>query len=282
MAAEIRDDSSLGQDARVDLTLARNLPIVLLCSTGYFVFFSAVWGPLRPWKILVAAGIVLGLALALRVSDPRAEARSARKRRQPGGREAAAKAAWPWWRRAGAVLSGSLLCFAGIYQSLGLEVDLRAYPLISGLCLIVSIALGVTLIARGWPRERWHRKPASKRTRERAQARAQHVPRGRPRTPPAAPVPSTGSAFRMPIAKDTGFTGMWGGVGTRPGRRIWKPGSTSSPPVESGPVPARFRGLRLLRRRRSREAPMPASALLLVVLFAAGFVAALLYWILGG
>jgi hypothetical protein len=268
---EVRDDQP-----RVQSTLVRNLPIALLFCTGYFVFFAAVWGPLRPWKLAVALCIVLGLALGLRLRDRRREARAARLRRVPGGRAASDRAAWPWWRRAGLLASGTLLCAAAVYQSLGIEVDIDAYPLISGLCLILGCAVGATLIGYGWPRERWKRRRNLRRSGKRATP-------ARSASPPEPPTAESASAtFSIPVPKDSGFSGAWGGFGSRPARPVWTPGSKGASAAESGPVPKRFRGLRLLRSKRAREAPMATSALVILAVFGTGFAAALLYWILGG
>ena len=271
--------TSRAEVPHVGPTLARNLPVALLFCAGYFVFFAAVWGPLRPWKLAVALCIVLGLALGLRLREPRREARAARHRREPGGRAAIDRAAWPWWRRAGLLVSGTLLCAAAVYQSLGIEVDIDAYPLVSGLCLILGCAVGATLIGYGWPRERWKRRHLLRRSGRRA-ALPNTARRG---PPPEPPIPENASTtFSIPVPKDTGFSGAWGGFGSRPARPVWTPGSKGASATESGPVPKRFRGLRLLRSKRSREAPMATSALIILAVFGAGFIAALLYWILGG
>jgi hypothetical protein len=264
---------------QVGPTLARNLPVALLFCAGYFVFFASVWGPLRPWKLAVALCIALGLALGLRLRDPRRDARAARRRKEPGGRADIDRAAWPWWRRAGLLVSGTLLCAAAVYQSLGTEVDLAAYPLVSGLCLILGCAVGATLIGYGWPRERWQRPRILRRSGKRV-IRPRAARTAPPPEPPSAE--SATSTFRIPVPKDAGFSGAWGGFGSRPARPVWTPGSKGASAAESGPVPKRFRGLRLLRSERSREAPMATSALIILSVFGAGFIAALLYWILGG
>ncbi len=271
---------SISHDAapRVAPTLARNLPIALLFCAGYFVFFSAVWGPVTRPKILIAALIVVGLALGLRLSDPRREARAARRRQRPGGRAAVDRASWPWWRRAGLLVSGVLLCAAAIYQSLGFEVDLSAYPLLSGLCLILGCAVGATLIGYGWPRERWTRKRRRRHESEQSATLARRRPV--PEPPESGNVRTGTSSYRMPTPKDLGFSGLWGGFGSKPARRIWKPGATRSSTSASEPVPRRFRGLRLIRRKRSREEPMSWTARVLVLVLGLGFAAVLLGWIL--
>lgn len=248
-------------------TFLRNLPAVLLFSAGYFVFFSALWGPLRPWKLAVAAGVVVGLCLGLDLRDPW-------RRVARGGRRSRAGAPWPTWRRVGATTAGALLCFAGLYQATGREVDVgNLYPLLSGLCLIVSLAIGVILIVRAQPRVPWRRKG----------------PRPPPRLTPPGPPPAPrrrarveGSAMEVPVPREQGYLGIWGAVGTRPARPAWKPGGSKSPAGPGETVPPRFGRLRLTRRTRSREAPAPAAARVVVCILAAGLFAILVAWLLFG
>jgi len=116
----------------------------------YVIFFASVWGPLVAWKLALAVLLHLGLGLGLAVGDvPGRRAHRPRRRFVPGLRSARSRARWPTSRRVAAFVSGALLCAVGVGQSLGLEVDIARYPLISGLCVIVSVAVGLplTLIA---------------------------------------------------------------------------------------------------------------------------------------
>lgn len=156
----------------------------------YTLAFWQVWGPLRTWKAALAILLVGSLAMAL------VPGRSAGAPDR-GGR---ARAAWPARRRVGSVAAGLLVVVAGILQSLGREVDVAAVPLVSGLCLVVSVALGVILIALGLPRERWRRR----------RTLAGEAPSG------AAFHPTGALAAKVPIPPDPGYQGVWGGVGSRP------------------------------------------------------------------
>jgi len=258
---------------RILLGAIGNLPLVLLCTFGYVVFFSQVWGPVRPWKVIVLALIVLGLCLGL---DLGRFGGLLRLRTGPRRHAAAARAAWPPWRRAGALLAGGLLAFAGIYQSLGLEVNLAAYPLVSGLCLIVSVGVGGLLLAAAWPRERWRRKtPRVPRTRGSRHRGGRVVDVRAPRRTPGA----GGSTFHLPMPRETGFQARWGGVGSAPAPRIWTPGGRHPAEGTLEPVPERLRRVHLLRRVRSKMAPTsPWATLLFVLILAAVLAAALWLW----
>lgn len=210
------------------LALLRNLPVVLLACAGYFLFFGDLWGAWRPWMAAPIAAIVVTLSLALDLRD--AVTRTGRaRRRERRSREDEMRAAWPAWRRGAAVIAGVLIVSAGIYGSFGRNSELGAYPLLAGLCFIVSAAVGVLLVLYGWPRARWVRRPKGER--------------------PPADSP-TGAGFQVPVPKDMGHAGFWGGVGTRPGRQVWKPGGSTTPAGPPEHVPRRFRHLRLLRRKR--------------------------------
>ena len=115
---------------------------------GYVGFFSMLWGPLAAWKVVVGIGLWLLLGVGLAVGDPEPKAiRRPRRRFQPGERAARARARWPAARRYSATLGGILLCAIGIGQAAGIEVEVGNYPLLCGLCIIVSLAVGVPLIA---------------------------------------------------------------------------------------------------------------------------------------
>ncbi|MDF1700037.1 MAG: hypothetical protein P1V36_02605 [Planctomycetota bacterium] len=115
---------------------------------GYVLFFSALWGPIVPWKIALALLLHLTLGLGFGVGLPRQERvpRPDRYRFRAGLRAARVKARWSPLRRVAATVGGALLAAVGIGQSLGKEVDIGAYPLLSGLCLIVSLGLGISLL----------------------------------------------------------------------------------------------------------------------------------------
>jgi hypothetical protein len=113
---------------------------------GYVLFFSPLWGPLVPWKIALSVVIEVGMGLGLAVGEPPDEGVHLPKRHvEPGERTATARAQWPLWRRVAGVASGLLLTAVGVVQSLGLEVDVSSWPLVSGLCLIVSAGMGLSL-----------------------------------------------------------------------------------------------------------------------------------------
>ena len=180
--------------------VGRNLPVVLLFAAGYFGGFSVLWGPVEAWKIVIAGVLVACLLVALDLGARR------RRKLATGNRAAHAEAQWPWWRRGAAIVGGSLLGGIGVYQSLGIEVDVgHLYPLISGLCLIVSLAFGISLVLVALPRERWRRKPAS-------HARA-------------ATKGARGSTMKVSAPRGEGHSGVWGGFGSKPGRKTWRPGS---------------------------------------------------------
>lgn len=67
-------------------------------------------------------------------------------------------------------------------------------------------------------------------------------------------------------------TGMYGGVGTRPAHSVWKPGGSSASD-EHEPVPARFRKLRIRRRRPRRPESAPFGIIMPLILI--GFFALL-------
>jgi hypothetical protein len=246
-------------------TVVRNLPVVLFSCGAYFVFFSALWGPLAPWKIVVAAGILVGLCLGLDLQDSWGRVGRARRRVPENAR-------WPLWRRGGAILAGVLVCLAGLYQATGREVDVGGrYPLLSGLCVVVSLAVGILLIARAWPQQPWRRRipPHAQRPDSRDAKRSRRKP-----------VHAGGSSIPVPAPRDLGFSGVWGGFGSRPAHPIWRPCGTSATDGPAEPVPRRFRLLHLRRRRRSHEEPAPVFAKVLLGLLALGMLASLAYALL--
>lgn len=242
----------------------RNLPLVLLLCVGYFASFSPLWGPSRAWKWMLAASLVPALCLGL---DLRTWQLGRRRRHRPGTREAQARAAWPTWRRVGAIYAGVVIAGIGFYQSLGIEADVGKVPLISGLCLIVSLGIGIPLVIIAWPRERWRRSAAPPRVKVRGRTVGE-PPRGMQDT-------GKGTSIRVPTPPASGHAGVWGGFGTKPAPRVWTPGRPSAAPSDE-PVPPRFRRLRLLRRpglRRTRAGtPVLAMAVTLIALVAAALV----------
>ncbi len=254
-------------------TLLRNLPLALLFSTGYLVFFSQLWGPLHPVKVVAAALLLVGGSLSL------APAGTERPRiRIPGrprreSRASVERATSPVWRRVAAMVTGLDLCFIGLWQTFGTEAG--RYVLLSGLCFIVSLALGVSMFVYGLPRAR------------RRRARGDDGAGSPPSTPwpdkgggtPALDnVDVRGSSFQVPIPKHTGNVGWFGGVGSKPAPRAWTPGGRRT--VQGrGPVPEKFRGLKLLRGRRSRVARGMPLGFLLLLLVIIGLIASTIWWL---
>lgn len=176
-----------------------NLPVVVLFAAGYFGGFAYLWGPMRPWKVILAVAVVLALCFALDRRGRKAKHRAAPR---AGSRAAEAEAAWPWWRRVAAIFAGLAIAGIGVYQSLGIEVDISYYPLISGLCFIVSLGFGIPLALIALPRKRWRpgvRSGRAKRTR--------------------------GATMSVSPPAGGGHSGVWGGFGSKPARKPWKPGS---------------------------------------------------------
>ncbi len=78
--------------------------------------------------------------------------------------------------------------------------------------------------------------------------------------------------MKIPIPRQGGNNGWYGGAGSRPAHKAWTPGGSSSPQRPPERVPKRFRRLRLRRRTRSSVAPDSASTVVLLVFFAIIFV----------
>ncbi len=205
-----------------------NLPIAAALCTVYLLLFGAVWGPLQTWKLVAAGLLLLSLSVSLGEHRPRLGA-ILRRRGGRGSQTARLRAQWPPWRRVAALTAGVLFCGAGIYQSLGREVDLSLYPLVSGLCLGTSLAVGGILIGVGLPRRRWMRSRAWATPRARASKAGASTPRR---------LPASGSiAAKMPVPREVGYRGVWGGVGSAPSTPIWVPGSATPAAADDRTVP---------------------------------------------
>ena len=76
------------------------------------------------------------------------------------------------------------------------------------------------------------------------------------------------AGMKIPVPRSQGFGGGAGGAGTRPAPRVWTPGSGHRS-GDDGPVPQRFRLLRLKRGTRSRLAPGPPLLIVLLLIMGA-------------
>lgn len=234
-------------------------PVLLFC-TIYFTLFAALWGPPRPWKWLLALSLVVALCLGVDTTS----GRSARRRGTPSGSRAAqARARWPAWRLAGSASAGLILIGCGVYQALGIEVNVGNHPVLYGLCFVVSVGIGVPLIALTWPHERWRRAPTPRDAPQRPREVGAFLPGERDEGP--------GTTLKLPKPGTDGYAGVWGGFGSKPAYKAWQP--RSSPAAGTGePVPERFRRLRLRRRPglRRTSAGSPLLSILVGVLALVG------------
>ncbi len=243
---------------RIALTLVRNFPIVLLFAAAYFVFFSALWGALVPWKLALAGVAVLSTSLAL--GEPRTQQRGKARLAENARR-------WPWWRQCASAVAGGCILFAGIYQAFSGEVPVgRYYPLLSGLCLLVSAAFGFIFILQAEPHRPWRR---------RYPRPPPDLVSPRPRPAPKRTRPGGGS-MKVPVPRDGGFRPGFGGLGSKPAPRAWMPGAVRLS-GDAGPVPEKYRRLRLTRGTRARMERGRLGAVLLLALLAAALIA-FLWW----